>query len=615
MYQAMILATWYKKALKESIFNKVYANKSKIQGLTPTRGHVPAGYVSPSRNEPNDVEAIYQQYLKAFKKGAFNYIKEDTDPSTGQTVPRKYFSGGFSLNMAMTSFPDTVFRVIKSSSALSAIGQAAEVKGQAIKVQTMMLWDWLSNPERAPWIIAGAMVLALIIMSSPVALKIWRELRKPAVLTPEEQEEYSLGNIQQEWSGLVAELEDSNKNVRLEARLRIDQFLKKYPTMNRKILPIHFEKSVYPEVRSWGFNKRREYLLRGSGLNSPAKTALITVFMASLLTLPVFQPQAAAQAATGHTIAVAAHSKAKSSKTKTPIPVFKLIPEEEVIKIIEKANGQENFVLDSNLLYSSLTMIDNDTVFKFLWSYRFKENYSPDQKRAMKEGIINFFSTNPGSKLDPGVYTLLYRLMTIGGLHNFSDGFRADFMQQWIDSMRRQNGVKDHSMLTPSAKNQDKAIRKKVDVLVTIKKDYDSATPRKKLGILKDALKITEPDHVHRWAVAELKRTTGSVEARELLLKGSKGEYGLLVEGLAKQALRELNAEDSAMLTVRSDNKHLGGIALNAKMLDLHIKRDGNGVPLALSQQPLDEINIQGFVPQIISIQPVDLPALFGLSS
>ena len=33
--------------------------------------------------------------MKAFKKGAFNYIKEDIDPSTGQTVPRKYFSGGF----------------------------------------------------------------------------------------------------------------------------------------------------------------------------------------------------------------------------------------------------------------------------------------------------------------------------------------------------------------------------------------------------------------------------------------------------------------------------------------------------------------------------------------
>ena len=71
---------------------------------------------------------------------------------------------------------------------------------------------------------------------------------------------------------------------------------------------------------------------------------------------------------------------------------------------------------------------------------------------------------------------------------------------------------------------------------------------------------------------------------------------------------------DKAML--QNSKEDLGGIALNAKMLDLQIKRDGHGVPLSISQQQtLDGINIQGFVPQIISIQPVDLPSLFGLNS
>ncbi|MDE2028865.1 MAG: hypothetical protein KGJ11_10040, partial [Candidatus Omnitrophica bacterium] len=42
-----------------------------------------------------NVEAIYQRYLQAFKKGVFNYIKEETDPLTQATIPRKYFSGGF----------------------------------------------------------------------------------------------------------------------------------------------------------------------------------------------------------------------------------------------------------------------------------------------------------------------------------------------------------------------------------------------------------------------------------------------------------------------------------------------------------------------------------------
>ena len=48
----------------------------------------------PQSNEPNDVEAIYQRYLQAFKKGVYNYIKEGIDPITKETMPRKYFSGG-----------------------------------------------------------------------------------------------------------------------------------------------------------------------------------------------------------------------------------------------------------------------------------------------------------------------------------------------------------------------------------------------------------------------------------------------------------------------------------------------------------------------------------------
>ncbi len=119
VYNSLILATWYKKKIKDSILSKVYADKNKILGLTPTRGHVagtasasnvspspwptpqPLNAKAPQGNPPNDVEAIYQQYLKAFKKGVYNYIKEEQDPITQQMIPRKYFSGGFNLDMAM----------------------------------------------------------------------------------------------------------------------------------------------------------------------------------------------------------------------------------------------------------------------------------------------------------------------------------------------------------------------------------------------------------------------------------------------------------------------------------------------------------------------------------
>ena len=38
-------------------------------------------------------QKIYAQYLEAFQKGVYNYIKEDYDPATQEVIPRKYFSG------------------------------------------------------------------------------------------------------------------------------------------------------------------------------------------------------------------------------------------------------------------------------------------------------------------------------------------------------------------------------------------------------------------------------------------------------------------------------------------------------------------------------------------
>jgi len=86
MYSGMILATWYKKDLRESLLGEVYANKAKVKGVD---------------QDPRSNEIIYQRYLRAFKKGVFNYIKEDTDKYTNETVPRKYFSGGFERDHAM----------------------------------------------------------------------------------------------------------------------------------------------------------------------------------------------------------------------------------------------------------------------------------------------------------------------------------------------------------------------------------------------------------------------------------------------------------------------------------------------------------------------------------
>jgi hypothetical protein len=62
----------------------------------------------------------------------------------------------------------------------------------------------------------------------------------------------------------------------------------------------------------------------------------------------------------------------------------------------------------------------------------------------------------------------------------------------------------------------------------------------------------------------------------------------------------------------RPEKKDLkGGIDLNAAQMDMQIKRDGNGVPLPVAQQNIENIQIDGMVPQVLNIQPVtNLPIL-----
>lgn len=83
MYNSLILAIWFKKRLKENLISIVYVNQKKIVGI--------------ALNEKQIKEKIYAQYLRAYKKGVYNYIKEEVDPVSNDIVPRKYFSGGFSF--------------------------------------------------------------------------------------------------------------------------------------------------------------------------------------------------------------------------------------------------------------------------------------------------------------------------------------------------------------------------------------------------------------------------------------------------------------------------------------------------------------------------------------
>ncbi len=82
VYHSLMLAAWFKRNLRNNILGKVYVGQNKTDGVM--------------FNDNTDKERIYSQYVQAFQKGVYNFIKEEKDKVTDEVIPRKYFSGGVS---------------------------------------------------------------------------------------------------------------------------------------------------------------------------------------------------------------------------------------------------------------------------------------------------------------------------------------------------------------------------------------------------------------------------------------------------------------------------------------------------------------------------------------
>ena len=113
VYSGMLLAAWYKRALKNSILAHVYADRSKVKGID---------------QNPANNQKIYAQYVAAFKAGACNMIKEDMDRFTQEVIPRKYFSGGMVADGAMFE------KIVERTARLSAKDMADAGKIDASEV-------------------------------------------------------------------------------------------------------------------------------------------------------------------------------------------------------------------------------------------------------------------------------------------------------------------------------------------------------------------------------------------------------------------------------------------------------------------------------------------------
>jgi|GEM_PF-5638883 len=102
VYHSLILATWYKQKIQASLLSQGYVDRNKTAGVEIA--------------DKEEAAKIWQRYVEAFQKGAYDFIKEDIDPVTHEPIPRHYFSGGVdAADMSQIVTPDQDGSMIKRS--------------------------------------------------------------------------------------------------------------------------------------------------------------------------------------------------------------------------------------------------------------------------------------------------------------------------------------------------------------------------------------------------------------------------------------------------------------------------------------------------------------------
>jgi len=153
VHNAVVLATWFKQHLKDSIYNQIYINKKKMAGV--------------NTSDPAAVDKIYDQYIEAFKKGAYNYVKRDSvganneiagtgtgSPARGLVyVPgikitrRLYYSGGMKEGRQLEqAVKDGT--VASSREAISAASSDATIFDVAVSLIEAAVKSGSASPSR-----------------------------------------------------------------------------------------------------------------------------------------------------------------------------------------------------------------------------------------------------------------------------------------------------------------------------------------------------------------------------------------------------------------------------------------------------------------------------------
>ncbi len=139
IYHSLILASWYKQSIQESLINQLYSDQNKVAGVDV--------------EDRSIKEKIYQQYIEAFKEGVYDYIKEEFDPVSQELIPRKYFSGGMKLGLQTSDILERTtradrFQILGDPLLVQADFRSTEQSVELGTVDEAMMADDGDGPSR-----------------------------------------------------------------------------------------------------------------------------------------------------------------------------------------------------------------------------------------------------------------------------------------------------------------------------------------------------------------------------------------------------------------------------------------------------------------------------------
>lgn len=546
IYNSIILATWYKDNLKESLLGQVYVDQSKTLGV--------------DTDDKSINQKIYHQYIEAFEKGVYDYIKEDVDPITQTAIPRKYFSGGSSaiamtikkvlspVTKMMRRVIDAGNRIVRLEASLVGISQGAlpEVERYVQQVEMAASSILKMDPVKRS-------VLNLLDGKRYPRNKIIGVMARVSEMAQNGREIWPQTFLEDFFRDLGLKVDVKDAGAQLTSGEMLD-WLKKVLTYRDdekikmafvKVAKAQFGKSVAEQTKM--VNYAGVVLLVALVLGgSLMQGAVDEILQSRMESAGYSQAQAAALVKT-----------IRYEKANPPLDYTKH-SFLNMINLIEAQQSAGKKALSSEDLLQLAQMYHSQDVIKFL-TYLFNHYDSLTHKDI--EHVMYIFSDTWHSDVVETVVRLEETEGERMGIAIFLEEMRA-LMETVLADKSIQRRFARNTQIRPMLEYVEENINKETS-LEGFRKIFAGARNNK---LLSSSVPVEKPQQM--------------------------------------QGSASFVATDAAV----------GGIDFNIDQIKWQINRDGNGVPLPVALQPIESMQIDGFLPMIMSIVPVSLPMLLGFS-